>query len=52
MSRSVRFHSVAGMTCQELHERSDFMAEVIGHADENSDSAGDFSTALQRQTVA
>ena len=43
MSRPVRFHIVAGMTWQQLHERMDFMAEMIGRANENPESAIDFS---------
>jgi ATP adenylyltransferase len=43
MPRPARVHSVAGMTWQELHERMDFMAEMIGRANENPESAIDFS---------
>jgi hypothetical protein len=40
------------MTWQELHERMDVPAAVIGLANENLESAIDFSGALRRQTVA
>jgi len=43
MPRPARVHSVAGMTWQELHERMDFMAEMIDRANENPESAIDFS---------
>lgn len=43
MSPPARFHIVAGMTWQELHERMDFMAEMIGRANESLESAIDFS---------
>jgi hypothetical protein len=52
MSRLVRFHSVSGMTWQQWHEPMDVMAEVIGRAGENPESASDFSDALPRRTVA
>lgn len=46
MSPPARFHIVAGMTWQELHERMDFMADVIGRANENPESVIDFSGEL------
>jgi ATP adenylyltransferase len=49
MSPPRRFHSVADMTWQELHERMDYMADVIGRVDENPDSAIDLS--VDRVTV-
>ena len=42
MSRPRSFHNVADMTWQELHERMDFMAELIDRAAENPQSAINF----------
>src|ERR1700730_15974931 len=45
MSRPRSFHNVADMTWQELHERMDFMAELIDRAAENPQSAINFDDA-------
>ena len=42
MSWPPSFHNVADMTWQELHERMDFMAELIDRAAENPQSAINF----------
>jgi ATP adenylyltransferase len=42
MSRQRSFRSVAHMTWQELHERMDFMAELIDRAAENPQSTINF----------